>query len=168
MAELEAKQDAFDQEDLGASTEEKRTASNWLAFNAKAAEDGNGREKKRMKIVKEVREKIKEYREAILLESTLISLKSPSRRTWKAFQNTFHNADSEEPYPTLGGNSASLYDNRNDLMALRVGTEEDRLTAFMRYSCPWLFVVSWWSVSIQLVIKELILPSTRNGEPTDL
>jgi hypothetical protein len=104
LAELEVKQDAFDREDMRASTEEKGTASNWLAFSTKAAEDGNEREKKRMEIVKEIREKIKEYREAILLESTLISLKSPSRRAWKVFQNTFHNADSEEPYPTLGGN----------------------------------------------------------------
>jgi hypothetical protein len=142
LAELEAKQDTFDAEDLRASTEEKGVASNWLAFKARAAEDGNEREKERMQLVREIREKIKEYREAILLESTLVGLKSPSRRTWTAMRNTFYNTDSGEEYPTLGGNSAGLYDDRNDLMALRVGTEEDRLTAFMRYSCPWLFVVS--------------------------
>jgi hypothetical protein len=56
-----------------------------------------------MEIVKEIREKIKEYREAILLESTLISLKSPSRRAWKAFQNTFHNADSKNRTQLWGG-----------------------------------------------------------------
>ena len=109
LAELEAKQEAFDVEDLRASTEEKGVASNWVAFSAEA-EKGSGREKSRMQHVKEIREKMKEYWEEILLEGTLISLKSPSRRTWKACRNTFYKTDSGEEYPTLGGNSGWLYD----------------------------------------------------------
>jgi hypothetical protein len=80
--------------------------------------------------------------EAIILESTILSLRRPSKQTYKAFYNKFHNAeDGEETFPTLGGTSAAVYDDRGDIMALARPTEEDRLTMFLRKHCPILFMV---------------------------
>ena len=45
-----------------------------------------------------------------------------------------------EEYPTLGGCSATLYDNRDDIVALARPPEEDRLTRFLRNHCPLLFL----------------------------
>jgi hypothetical protein len=59
--------------------------------------------------------------EAIIFESTLLSLSKPSSRTLTAFQNVFNNVEasgSDEDYPTLGGRSARLYEDSKDLMAL--------------------------------------------------
>jgi hypothetical protein len=76
-----------------------------------------------------------------ILESTILSFRRPSQQTYKAFYNEFHNVeDGEEPFPTLGGTSASVYDDRNDIMALARPAEEDRLTMFLRKHCPILFM----------------------------
>jgi lysylphosphatidylglycerol synthetase-like protein (DUF2156 family) len=42
-------------------------------------------------------------------------------------------------YPSLGGRSASIYDDREDLVALRRPAEEDRLTIVLRKHLPFLF-----------------------------
>lgn len=162
LAELEAQQDALDEEDFHATTEEKGILGSWIVFSEKAAEPGNIRERERMELAREIREKLKEYRknyffeaskvelptnsfvgEAILLESTLLSIRPPTSRALDAFRNVFHNEHSPGGgFPTLGGRSAYLYDEKNDLMSLSTPKEEDRLTALVRYSLPWLFVVS--------------------------
>jgi hypothetical protein len=68
VAELEARQDAFDDKDFRANPDEKGVSSNWAAFSAKATEKDNVREKERMDLVHEIREKIKEYRKQIAFE----------------------------------------------------------------------------------------------------
>ena len=81
--------------------------------------------------------------EAIVLESALISLKPPASRILEAYRNVFHNvASSGGGYPTLGGRSSEILDNVDDLMSLHKPLEEDRLTKWLRYYLPILFVVS--------------------------
>jgi hypothetical protein len=76
-----------------------------------------------------------------VLESTLLSMRRPSKRTFEAFYNVFHNVDGAgEPFPTLGGPSAKVLDDRDDLMALH-RPAEDRLTLVIRQHFPWLFRV---------------------------
>ena len=78
-----------------------------------------------------------------MLESNILKLKRPQTRTLEAFRNVFNNADEfGGGYPTLGGRSAEVFNDANDLVALRTRDEEDRLTSFLRYSFPLLFVVS--------------------------
>ena len=78
-----------------------------------------------------------------MLESALLSLKKPQTRTLEASRNVFNNVDeSGYGYPTLGGRSAGILNDANDLVSLRTGDEEDRLTSFLRRSFPFLFVVS--------------------------
>ena len=83
-----------------------------------------------------------------MLDSALLTLKKPQTRTLTAFRNIFNNLDeSGYGYPTLGGRSANILNDVNDLVALRTRDEEDRLTSFLRYSFPLLFVVSTSSPS---------------------
>lgn len=70
-------------------------------------------------------------------------MRRPSKRTFEAFYNVFHNVDGAgEPFPTLGGPSAKVLDDRDDLMALHRPVEEDRLTMVIRQHFPWFFRVS--------------------------
>jgi hypothetical protein len=79
----------------------------------------------------------------MMLESAILSLRKPSKQTHKAFRNTFNNLGaSQDPLPCLGSSSETLYDDRNDLAALRRSPEEDRLTVFLRTCCSLLFSVS--------------------------
>ena len=80
--------------------------------------------------------------EAVLLETTLLSLKRPSPRTLEAYRHVFNNVSpGKSSYPTLGGSSSGILDDRNDLMALRVPQEDDRLTQLLRHFCPVFFTV---------------------------
>jgi hypothetical protein len=55
----------------------------------------------------------------------LLSMHRPSKRTFEAFYNVFHNVDDAgEPFPTLGGPSARAFDDRGDLVALHRLAEE--------------------------------------------
>ena len=78
------------------------------------------------------------------MESTLLSLRSPPKRTMKAFRNVFNNV--KEPgdpgFPTLGGRSAGILDDPSDLVALHQSEPENRLTDLIQYYFPSLFVVS--------------------------
>ena len=61
LMELEAQQDQLDAEDLHGSIENKKSARNWQYLRQRASTIDNVREKERLRVVKEVREKIKEY-----------------------------------------------------------------------------------------------------------
>lgn len=86
-----------------------------------------------------------------MLESAVLMLKKPQARTLEAFRNVFHNVDkSGYGYPMLGGLSAHILDDADDLVTLRGREEEDRLTSFLRYSFPLFFVVSTYSLILSL------------------
>lgn len=159
LAELHAKQRAFDQEDRIADMPTKQCARNFADFETAALQpDENLRQKERWQLVKQVRETMKEYREALLFESTLATLPAPSKSTVRAFREVYYNqADGKgEPFPTLGGHSAALYDDIDDLVALRAQETGDCLTDFAHEYLAFLFPVS--TRNIELCISE---PSVR-------
>ncbi|CZR55889.1 uncharacterized protein PAC_05777 [Phialocephala subalpina] len=121
LAELEARQDAYDKEDVKGSMTDKKS---------------------RMKLVKEIQETMKEYREAIFFEINLLALDGPPPRTLTAFRNEFNNVKASGPkrgYPTLRGRSRKVYDDPDDLIVLAPQQEEDRLTKFLRQYFAILF-----------------------------
>jgi hypothetical protein len=61
LQELEERQDAFDAEDLHGGLQEKKSARNWQVLKKKAKQQNNEREKKRLDLVFEIRDKLKEY-----------------------------------------------------------------------------------------------------------
>ena len=124
--------------------ETKQCARNWKDFKRAASQNGNTKQKERMELMLKIRSTMKEYREALLFESTLASVKPPAKRTLEAFRFGFFNGKpgSDKSFPTLGGSGAALYDNREDLLALRMPESDDRLTNFARDHLGCLFPVS--------------------------
>jgi hypothetical protein len=61
LQELEERQDAFDAEDLHGGLQEKKSTRNWQVLKKRAKEQNNEREKKRLDLVFEIRDKLKEY-----------------------------------------------------------------------------------------------------------
>ncbi|KAF2107287.1 hypothetical protein BDV96DRAFT_506453 [Lophiotrema nucula] len=141
LAELQWKQRCFDQEDARSDMDTKQCARNWEAFRRTAAQPDDTRQKDRMELMRQIRQNMKEYREALLFESTLASIPPPSKRVLNAFRLDFFNGprDSKTSFPTLGGHSADLYDNIDDLVALRVQEDQDRLTTFVQDRLGCLF-----------------------------
>jgi hypothetical protein len=140
LAELQAKQRAFDQHDLKADLKTKQCARNFADFE-RATQADETRQKDRWKLMRDIRGTLKEYREALLFESTLATLPRPSKGVLRAFQTEFYNqtGGKGEPFPTLGGHSAGLYDDIDDLVALRVQEDQDRLTTFAQEHLAFLF-----------------------------
>jgi hypothetical protein len=68
----------------------------------------------------------------------------PSQRTFDAFKVHFFNGEDSDPmrYPILGGHSANLLDDLNDLLTLKIPEHEDRLTRFVQNYLGCLFRVS--------------------------
>ena len=143
LAELQAKQRAFDQEDSTANLSIKQCARNYSDFE-KAVKANEAKQKDRWKLMKDIRETLKEYREALLFESTLATLPRPPKGVIRAFQIEYYNQSDgkREPFPTLGGHSAGIYDDIDDLIALRVQDDQDRLTTFAQEHLAFLFPVS--------------------------
>jgi hypothetical protein len=145
LAELHSKQRAFDQQDLIADMHTKQCARNYSAFEKAASQPTvYADQKERWDLAKKIREALKEYREALLFESTLAALPPPPKGILRAFREVFHNEFSEKDssFPTLGGHSADLYDDIDDLVALRVRETSDRLTNFAHERLGFLFPVS--------------------------
>ena len=79
--------------------------------------------------------------EALFYENRLASLPHPTKRTLEAFRYCFFNHHSGSPFPTLGGHSTALFDDEDDLLALR-DEDRDPLTAFLQDRCARIFRVS--------------------------
>lgn len=150
LAELQARQRRVDNADLSADMPTKQCARNYTDFQ-QAVQANDARQKERWELTKQIRKTLKEYREALLFESTLATLPRPSKGVLKAFRMEFNNeGDSKgKPFPTLGGNSAEIYDDVEDLVALRVQDDQDRLTTFAQEHLAFFFPVS------SAILKEL-------------
>jgi len=144
LSELQAKQRAFDEHDANADLATKQCARNYSEFETAAGQGRNSKQKERMRTVNRIRYTLKEYRKALLFESTLASLPPPSKRVLRAFRTEFFNegSDGSKGFPTLGGHSADLWDDIDDLVALRVQEDQDRLTRFAQDHLGCLFPVS--------------------------
>ncbi|KAF4625630.1 hypothetical protein G7Y89_g12536 [Cudoniella acicularis] len=140
LAELEALQDEYDREDLKASWDEKNSRRDWKTFKTRSGDENFPKEQARMELARQIKEKVKEYKEAILLESAFLSMRRPSKQVHEAFHNHFWNVSNPKgSFPSLLGTSSTIYDDRDDLVALVRPPEEDRLSAFLRKHCPILF-----------------------------
>lgn len=139
LAELQARQDKLDQQELSGDLQSKQCSRNWADFCTAAASEA--RQMERMELAQNIRVTLKEYRKALLFESTLATLPPPTKRTLEAFRWHFFNGDPTGPdsFPTLGGHSCDLFDDADDLMALRMAEDQDRLTAFVQNHLAFLF-----------------------------
>ncbi|KAH8885875.1 hypothetical protein GQ53DRAFT_658951 [Thozetella sp. PMI_491] len=81
----------------------------------------------RMELVERLRLKIKEYHEALLLQSRMEQLQRPNRRVLDTLRHWF-----SKPEPMLGGEAKRFLDDENDLVSLKPPAEIDYLSQFLR------------------------------------
>ncbi|KAH6851651.1 hypothetical protein B0T12DRAFT_484158 [Alternaria alternata] len=144
LAELQAKQDEYDAQDQGlgmGNFHAKECAMNWESFRD-ASEANNDQQKERMKLVVDIRGKLKEYREALMFESSLAMMKAPPSRNFEAIHNAFtrFNEAEKRTDPVLAGHSATLYSSNDELVMLKQPQYEDRLTKMVHRWLPVLFI----------------------------
>ncbi|KAK4230345.1 hypothetical protein QBC38DRAFT_507459 [Podospora fimiseda] len=141
LAELEAEQEVFDHENFGGTLSEKESMYNWRLFKERG-HSGVTRDQARLELAERTQKALKMYKETLLLGSAILSLRPPTKQAHEAFHNCFMNRDcSATGFPSLAGASETLYDNREDLVALKRPAEEDRLTGFLRKRIGFLFKV---------------------------
>jgi len=140
LAELEALQDNYDAADLNnADITTIMCHSDWRKFERCAREkDDDGtfvqpRQNEKMELALKIKEKLKEYHEALAVHQTLLNSKPPAPITVKAMRNWFLDTTSNKvkPRPQLWGSSMKKYDDIHDLVALRVPADQDRLSEFI-------------------------------------
>ena len=164
LEELDRK-DAKDIDDLNA----QRAAREWTHYK----KDLNEQARRRRNLQKIIRKTIKEYRmclserrpvfvsndrgidEAMVLESQILSLNSPSSRTLRIFKRWFK----PSVKPALWGRDEHLFENENDLVAL-APVDTDRLNLFLKSYFAWFFKVRKSPFSSHLISRDA--PSSKH------
>jgi hypothetical protein len=74
-----------------------------------------------------------------MFEEQLALLSKPRPQTLGAFRHVYYNG-APDPFPTLGGSSSTLYDDSDDLVAIKGQERPDRLTSLIQNHFGFLFV----------------------------
>ncbi|RYP65485.1 hypothetical protein DL769_006308 [Monosporascus sp. CRB-8-3] len=98
----------------------KDAARTWETL-VQQIDTGNEEMRVRMDLIVMIRAKLKEYHEALLLQSEITKLKRPNKRVLDAYRQWF-----KKPDPVLGGQAKTFLDASNDLVALNT-SETDHL-----------------------------------------
>ncbi|KAL8992447.1 MAG: hypothetical protein Q9169_007096 [Polycauliona sp. 2 TL-2023] len=121
--------DAADVKDKDLDDEESRKIARlWHHY----ARDDNERAVKHRELQAKVRVKIKEYHEALVLESRVLALSAPTPRSLNIFKRWYLH----HPRPVLWGHDKDLFQNEQDLVAL-APVETDRLNIFLQEYLGW-------------------------------
>lgn len=140
LAHLESRLRELDaRDDMNEKFEQRRTGCDWGAC-LDAANKGEDWAKEKVALIKQIRATMKEYREALTLDSAMTQLLPPSKNTHAAFQTRYHNLEHGSRMPALQGPNSTLYDTRASLLSLTRPPEEDRLTRFLRRHARLLFL----------------------------
>ncbi|PHH63908.1 hypothetical protein CDD81_5356 [Ophiocordyceps australis] len=131
MMEVEQRLEAMNQEATG-STNMAAIAEtcNWEALleHCQPNHPRYTEAKKRMDLILELRLKIKEYHEALLLQSRLAQLQRPGARVIGALNDMMR----QDAIPKIGGKAKQYLQDENDLVALGSPAQEDYLSQFLR------------------------------------
>ncbi|KAI1482226.1 hypothetical protein F4774DRAFT_334422 [Daldinia eschscholtzii] len=109
----------------------KDAASTWETLVAQCQSDKPSQLRQdaqdRMALIRELRAKLKEYHEALVLQNQIAQMRHPEKRVLAAVRYFF-----ERPHPILGGKAKTFLNNAKDLIALKAPTETDVLSSFLR------------------------------------
>lgn len=132
------------------------SARRWETFIENAEGPNVRPEQEMMELVVKMRKKLKEYRksyrnslpllglkevdEALILQSQVASLGQPSNRALRFFMRWFQ-GDSRDlkgakPFPIIDGEAKKMLDDDDDLAALKVPEDDDRLSQLLRDHWP--------------------------------
>lgn len=134
LHDLERQLEIVDHEDAKNIDNERAqgAARHWTHFSI----DSDNQAVARRTLQETIRVKIKEYHEAMVLESKILSLNPPSSRTLRDVNRWFNSSST----PALWGRDEHLFDNEKDLVAL-APVDTDRLNLFLKSYFGWFFQV---------------------------
>ncbi|KAL2213824.1 hypothetical protein CC79DRAFT_1362613 [Sarocladium strictum] len=125
---IENKLNKLDQRDaLSDDIDVKDVARRWEALEQLNNVDAQAR----LDLVIALREKLKEYQEALLRQKDVAHLEQPKDRVLNAYRHWF-----KLPRPALLGFSKTFLDDTGDLVALKSSPESDQLSILLRSHWP--------------------------------
>ncbi|KAL8886834.1 MAG: hypothetical protein Q9205_006461 [Flavoplaca limonia] len=132
LHELEKQLEDFDREDAKDidDQEAREAAVKWVHYATSTSE----RAQKRRALHAKIQAKIKEYHEALVLESQVFALSRPASRVLRDFRRAF----GKDTMPALWDRDEHLYDNERDLVAL-APDDHDRLNMMLKDFFGFLF-----------------------------
>ncbi|KAF8858694.1 hypothetical protein BDZ45DRAFT_390166 [Acephala macrosclerotiorum] len=136
LFELERRQDELDEQDLRGDFSAKKYARDWSVLST----SDDPRCIERRKLQAQIREKIKEYQDALIAQETVLKMIKPHWSTVKAFRSWLQGEADGSGIPKLAGLSADRLYDFDDLIALHSAAEQDWLTRFLRRYLRVLFV----------------------------
>ncbi|MCJ1231485.1 hypothetical protein MMC12_008162, partial [Toensbergia leucococca] len=160
LTELEAKQDGLDEEsrhdkDLASSVqswEELHSQANYKMDDLSKESSFEERARKgrlataaqdRLELARRIRSTLKEYHKALKLESDILTLSVPNKRTLKGVRRVFKNYDRHGNYRSemIAGKMETHLDeeNKGDLCVLATPAEQDRLTRLLEGRFAFIF-----------------------------
>jgi hypothetical protein len=176
LAQLQAEQDELDIEDridIGKKEKEEQLRKkqirnciqDWKSFEHAALQSESSAQvpipgtssvwKRRMDLAMKIRTTLRDYREALIQESAVLSMPVPSAQTMTAMSGYFHRPESSltgqvsvpTTYSELSGASSSLYPlnmsdaqiRASDYTSLSRPADPDLLTSILRTKLSWLF-----------------------------
>ncbi|KAL8959374.1 MAG: hypothetical protein Q9193_003752 [Seirophora villosa] len=132
LHELEEQLQELDMEDVKSRQQDNHDADRRAKIWSHYARAESEMAVRHRDLQSQIRSKLREYHEALILESRVLRLNAPSSRTLKAFKTWFR---SNSP-PVLWGRDKNLFDNEADLAAL-APVETDRLNIFLQTYFGW-------------------------------
>ncbi|OQV07876.1 hypothetical protein CLAIMM_12235 [Cladophialophora immunda] len=143
LLEIEKRLEELDIAHIQAPLNVKADLRDWKGMSVKHDVDQPSRSQiqERIDLVLRLRYMIREYQEMLVLGYKLRAIERPPRRTLEAIRKCFNNAASTltPGIPALDGRNTTIFDDANDLVSLRVVTDDDRLTRFLQNTFPVLF-----------------------------
>ncbi|KAF5673451.1 hypothetical protein FHETE_3365 [Fusarium heterosporum] len=104
------------------------------------AQDGKTEAKEMMALIDQLRAKMKEYHEALDLQSRIVRLHRPDKRVFKVAQNELWGGPlgpgSLKRNPIVGGKTKDYLDTETDLVSLKSPVETDPLSRMLRAFWP--------------------------------
>ncbi|SCN88029.1 uncharacterized protein FFNC_08511 [Fusarium fujikuroi] len=137
---IESRLKAWDKQVEGSNdTALEQVAETWEMM-IEEAEAGKTEAKDMLELVKQLRVKIKEYHEALDLQSRISLLNSPDQRALEVARNELHGGplrrDGQKPNPILGGRGKDYLDETEDLVSLKASAAVDPLSKLLRAYWP--------------------------------
>ncbi|RYO90235.1 hypothetical protein DL764_008472 [Monosporascus ibericus] len=133
IAELEGRQAEYDYEDRDRPNHPRvqESRSDWKTFEELANGAKQPNEVERMELAMTIRGKLREYHEALAAHQFLLNLERPAETTVKGMRDWFEARNTRFGRPQLWGRSEDRFRDVDDLVALRVPANQDRLSLFV-------------------------------------
>ncbi|CAG9975056.1 unnamed protein product [Clonostachys byssicola] len=120
---------------IGKDRSLKMSARMWEMLVEKA-EDNNRPEWEWMELRRDIKDKLKEYHEALILQSSIANLSTPRASVLRRFEDWFRGGARGSQYCIISGQAQGILDDVDDLATLKLVGEEDMLSRFVQDHWP--------------------------------